>query len=268
MVQQRKESVMYTGLYSAVSGSMVQEKHLAALTNNLANATTVGFKGDTSVFYSVLQPIMAGPVQLSDTTEPSIQPINPLQLQHAEHHPHVTFQTDFSQGALRETGNRLDFALEGRGLFVVASPQGERYTRQGTFSLNAEGVLVTQNGLPVQGEQGPIHVSGNQFEVDATGRVLAAGRVVDRLKIVAVPPAGALEKVGDTLFRLVNPDTPMQEAAGVAVRQGNVELSNSQLVRLLGAVIQTSRAYEAYQRTVQIFDQTADRAVNDIASTR
>jgi flagellar basal-body rod protein FlgF len=267
-VEQRKGSVMYTGLYSAVSGSMVQEKHLAALTNNLANATTVGFKGDTSVFYSVLQPIMAGPVQLSDTTEPSIQPINPLQLQHAEHHPHVTFQTDFSQGALRETGNRLDFALEGRGLFVVASPQGERYTRQGTFSLNAEGVLVTQNGLPVQGEQGPIHVSGNQFEVDATGRVLAAGSVVDRLKIVAVPPAGALEKVGDTLFRLVNPDTPMQEATGVAVRQGSVELSNSQLVRLLGAVIQTSRAYEAYQRTVQIFDQTADRAVNDIASTR
>lgn len=211
---------------------------------------------------------MVGPVQLSDTTGPFIQPLDPLQLQYAEYHPHVTLQTDFSQGALRETGNRLDFALEGRGLFVVESPAGERYTRQGTFSLNAEGVLVTQNGLPVQGEQGPINVSGKQFEVDATGRVLVDGRVVDRLKIVEVPPAGALEKAGDTLFRLVKPNTPMQGATGVVVRQGSVELSNSQLVRLLGAVMQTSRAYEAYQRIVQIFDQTAGRAVNDIASTR
>jgi flagellar basal-body rod protein FlgG len=259
---------MYTGLYSAVSGGMAQEKQLAALTNNLANATTVGFKGDKSVFYGVLQPLVVGPVQLSDATAPLVWSVDPLRLQYAEYHPHVTLQPDFSQGTLRETGNRLDFALEGKGLFVVASPEGERYTRQGTFSLNTEGVLVTQNGLSVQGEQGPIHVSANGFEVDATGRVLVDGRVVDRLKIVEVPPAGALEKVGDTLFRLVNPNTPMQGATGVAVRQGSVELSNSQLVRLLGGVIQTSRAYEAYQRTVQIFDQAAGRAVNDIASTR
>jgi flagellar basal-body rod protein FlgF len=143
---------------------------------------------------------MVGPVQLSDTTGPFIQPLDPLQLQYAEHHPHVTLQMDFSQGALRETGNRLDFALEGRGLFVVESPAGERYTRQGTFSLNAEGVLVTQNGLPVQGEQGPINVSGKQFEVDATGRVLVDGRVVDRLKIVEVPPVGAFEKAGIRYF--------------------------------------------------------------------
>jgi flagellar basal-body rod protein FlgG len=268
MAQQIKGVVMYTGLYSAVSGSMAQEKQLAALTNNLANATTVGFKGDKSVFSGVLQPLVVGPVQLADTTAPPVWSMDPLRLQYAEYHPQVTLQTDFSQGTLRETGNRLDLALEGKGLFTVASPEGERYTRQGTFSLNAEGVLVTQNGLPVLGEQGPIHVSGNSFEVDATGRVLVDGRAVDRLKIVEVPAAGRLEKVGETLFRLVNPHTPLQEATGVAVRQGSVELSNSQLVRLLGAVIQTSRAYEAYQRTVQIFDQTADRAVNDIASTR
>ena len=181
---------MYTGLYSAVSGGMAQEKQLAALTNNLANATTVGFKGDKSVFYGVLQPLVVGPVQLSDATAPLVWSVDPLRLQYAEYHPHVTLQTDFSQGTLRETGNRLDFALEGRGLFVVESPAGERYTRQGTFSLNAEGVLVTQNGLPVQGEQGPIHVSGNQFEVDATGRLMLRAIVED---------AGFIDDIGQIL---------------------------------------------------------------------
>ena len=194
--------------------------------------------------------------------------VDPLRLQYAEHHPQVTTYTDFSQGALRETGNPFDLALEGRGLFVVDSAAGERYTRQGTLSLNTEGMLVTQNGLLVQGEQGAINVHGKRFEVDAAGRVLVEGRVVDKLKIVDIPPAGALEKVGDTLFRLVDPHTPVQDAANVVVRQGAVELSNSQLVRLMGSVIQTSRAYEAYQRTIQIFDETAGRAVNDIANTR
>ena len=259
---------MYTGLYTAVSGGIAHEKRLAALTNNLANATTVGFKADHTIFHGVLQPLVIGPVQLSDTVGPVVSSIDPLRLQHAEYQPQLTTHTDFSQGSLRQTGNPLDLALEGRGLFVVDSPGGDLYTRQGSFSLNADGMLVTENGLLVQGEQGPITVRGGRFEVDASGRVVVDERVVDRLKIVDVPPAGTLEKVGDTLFRLVNPNTPLQEAAGVVVQQGSVELSNSQLVRLLGAVIHTSRAYEAYQRTIQMFDETAGRAVNDIARTR
>jgi flagellar basal-body rod protein FlgG len=259
---------MYTGLYTAVSGGMANEKRLAVLTNNLANATTAGFKADHSLFHGILQPMVMGPVPLSETSAAVLTTVDPLRWQYAEQHPQVTTYTDFSQGTLRETGNPFDLALEGKGLFVVGSAAGERYTRQGTLALNTEGLLVTQNGLLVQGEQGAINVHGQRFEVDAAGRVLVQGRVVDKLKIVDVPPAGALEKVGETLFRLVDPRTPLQDATHVVVRQGAVELSNSQLVRLLGSVIQTSRAYEAYQRTMQIFDETAGRAVNDIASTR
>jgi flagellar basal-body rod protein FlgG len=259
---------MYSGLYTAVAGGMANEQHLAALTNNLANATTVGFKADNSIFHGILQPMVVGPVQTSDPAPAAVTAVDPLRLQHAEHRPQMSTYTDFSQGTLRETGNPFDLALEGKGLFVVDSPDGERYTRQGTFSLNAAGLLVTQNGLPVQGQQGPINLHGQRFAVDAAGRVMVAGRVVDRLKIVDVPPAGALEKAGDTLFRLTNPDTPLPEATQVVVRQGAVEQSNSQLVRLMGSVIQTARAYEAYQRVIQIFDETAGRAVNDIAATR
>jgi flagellar basal-body rod protein FlgG len=259
---------MYTGLYTAVAGGIAHEQRLAVLTNNLANATTTGFKADKDAFHSLLQPLIIGPVQFSDTSVPVVSSVNPLRLQHAEYQPQITIATDFSPGALRETGNPLDLALEGKGLFVVDSPEGERYTRQGSFSLNADSMLVTANGLLVQGEQGPISVSGSRFEVDATGRVVVDGRVVDRLKIVEIPPAGTLEKAGDTLFRLTNPNTSLREATGIVVRQGAIELSNSPLVRLLGALIQTSRAYEAYQRTMQLFDETAGRAVNDIANTR
>jgi flagellar basal-body rod protein FlgG len=247
---------------------MAHEQRLAVLTNNLANATTVGFKADKAVFHVSTQPMIIGPVQLPGAPAPVVTSVDPLMTRHTLQQPQSTVATEFTQGALRDTANPLDLALEGKGFFVVETPQGTVYTRQGSFSLNAEGMLVTQNGFPVQGEQGPIRIRGSRVNVDQTGQVLVDGRVVERLKLVDLPQPSALEKMGDTLFRVVDPNAPVQEAPEAVVHQGAVELSNSQLVRLLGEVIQTSRAYEAYQRVIQAFDETASRAANDIASTR
>lgn len=251
---------MYTGLYAAVAGSIAQEKRLTVLTNNLVNAATAGFKTDTPTFQVAPLPASAHPVVAS---------LDPLQGRHSVQPQLFTVQTDFSQGPTRQTGNPLDLALEGAGFFVVEGPQGEAYyTRQGTFSLNAEGVLVTANGLPVQGESGSLRVRGGRLEVDATGRVLVDGRLLDRLKLVDFPQPYPLAKVGEALFRAVVSDPPEQEVSGVVVQQGAIELSNVQPMRLLVEVLQTSRAYEAYQKVIQAFDATASRAVNDMANPR
>ena len=259
---------MYSGLYTAVSGSLAQEKRLTLLTNNLANATTVGFKFDEAIFHAVNVPTMVGPLPTVDGTNFVVAPIDPLMARYTPQHPDVNVQTDFSQGPLRETGNPLDVALEGEGFFVVEMPNGEAaYTRQGSFTINGNGFLVTQSGLRVQGQQGPIAVSGGQISIDASGQITVDGALRDRLKLVQFAAPMPLEKMGDALFRNQTPDVTPSDAADLNVHQGTVEGSNSPLIRLLGAIIQTSRAYEAYQRTIQIFDTTAGRAVNDIAGT-
>lgn len=259
---------MYTGFYTAVAGGVAQEKRLNILTNNLANVTSIGFKTDAAVFYVAPQPVLVGPVTMAETERPVMGAVDPLAALQSAPHPQVAIHTDFTQGALRETGNPFDLALEGNGFFVIDQAGTPLYTRQGSFTLNAERRVVTQNGLAVQGENGAITVQGRQVTVDRSGRVFADGTLVDRLKLVDIPQSSRLEKVGDTLFRSVGPDTEMPDATEVVVQQGSLELSNSEVVRLLGAVIQTSRAYEAYQRVIQSFDETAGRAVNDIARTR
>jgi flagellar basal-body rod protein FlgG len=259
---------MYTGLYTAAAGSVAQEKRLAILTNNLANVNTAGFKFDQALFSGVPVANVVGEVVVSEGAAPVVSSVDPLMNIHTPQHPEVTTRTDFSQGTLRETGNPLDVALEGRGFFVIEDANGGLfYTRQGTFTINSDGLLVTPNGLLVQGESGPLRVDGGRLDIDASGRVRIDGVFRDQLKVVDFAQPYLLEKMGDAQFRVMRPEVTPEPAADVAVRQGAIELSNSPMVRLMGAIIETARAYEAYQRVIQIFDDTAGRAVNDIART-
>jgi flagellar basal-body rod protein FlgG len=254
---------MYTGLYAAVSGSLAHEKRLAILTNNLANANTAGFKADRPIFQVDPLPVVVGPVTAPDGTTVAAT-LDRFQGRDSAQTQLSAVHTDFTPGDLRDTGNPLDLALEGRGFFAVQTPDGVAYTRQGTFTLNADGVLVTSGGLPVLGDNGPLRLRGGKIEIDPSGRVSADGTLVDRLKVVDFPRPYALEKQGDVLFRSVVPNPPTIPATGV-VRQGAIETANVQPVRLLVSVMETSRAYEAYQKVIQAFNDTAGRAVNDIA---
>ena len=151
---------MYTGLYAAVSGSLAQEKRLAIVTNNLANANTVGFKADRPVFQVEPLPVVVGPLPAADGPGAVVTALDRLQGRDSPQTQLRVVHTDFTPGDLRDTGNALDLALEGRGFFTVQTPDGVAYTRQGTFSLNAEGILVTSGGLPVLGENGPLRLRG------------------------------------------------------------------------------------------------------------
>jgi len=255
---------MYTGLYAAVSGSLAHEKRLAILTNNLANANTVGFKADRPVFQVEPLPDVVGPLAASEVSPLVMTSLNRLQGRDSAQTRLSAMHTNFTQGDLRTTGNPLDVALEGGGFFAVQTADGVAYTRQGTFSLNPEGVVVTAQGLPVLGDKGPLRLPQGKIEIDATGQVRAGGTVVDRLRVVDLPQPYTLEKQGDSLFRSVVP-APPETTAKAVVRQGVIETANVEPVRLLVSVIETSRAYEAYQKVIQAFNDTAGRAVNDIA---
>jgi len=258
---------MYTGLYAAVSGSLAQEKRLAILNNNLANATTVGFKADKALFHLAEIPIIVGEVTPPESPVAVVMSVDPLLGRHSPQQQLIITQTDFSQGPVRETGNPLDVALEGRGFFVVETPDGPAYTRQGAFSINANGVLVTPEGLLVQGENGPLDVRGSRVDINTDGELRVDGVTRGRLRLVDFPEPYALQKMGDALFRAATPDLQEQAPNGLVVHQRAVEMSNSQAVHLLMETILASRAYEAYQKVIQAFDETAGRAVNDLART-
>jgi len=168
---------MYTGLYAAVSGSLAHEMRLAILTNNLANANTAGFKADRPVFQVEPLPDVVGPLAASEAAPAVMTSLNRFHGRDSAQTQLSAVHTDFTQGALRTTGNPLDVALEGRGFFAVQTADGVAYTRQGTFSLNAEGVIVTAHGLPVLGDNGPLRLPPGKIEIDATGRVRVGSTV-------------------------------------------------------------------------------------------
>jgi flagellar basal-body rod protein FlgG len=231
-----------------------QTERLAVLANNLANVAAAGFKADHPEFFQLLtSPRAAGSVSPTGSAAP---------LQQA--HGAVQTRTVFTPGAIRETGNTLDLALDGPGFFVVGAPEGQRLTRAGTFTRSPAGQLVTLDGLPVLGTGGqPLTLPDRgQISVDERGQVSVDGGQVGALNIVE-PAVERLQKEAGTRF-VAPPDVPLSPATATSVRQGAIELSNVNPIVTLVEMIDALRVYEAAQRTARGVDDTLRRAVNEV----
>lgn len=278
---------MLRGIYTGASGMTAQMHRMDALSNNLANVDLTGYKRDTTihkafpellirrinddgVFKFPFGSIETGPVvgRLGTGVETN------------------EVFTSFEQGALKETGNPFDLALEGRGFFALATPDGERYTRNGGFVLGKEGLLETKEGLPVLGENGLIRIKENNFVIDSQGRVYEnlsySGdperlvsleenewenmQLVDTLRIVDFRRERYLEKHGTSMWRST---TESGEPIGVAgddgprVHQGFLESSNVNPVTEMVQLIEVNRAYEANQKAIQSQDTLVGRLFNE-----
>ena len=161
---------------------------------------------------------------------------------------------------LKTTGNPLDLAILGPGLFVVDTPQGERYTRAGNFVRDAEGFLATHDGFRVRGTNGPVRVPDDGLRVDANGRV-AGG---ESLRIVGGERLAGLVKVGGTLFAPLDGASPPEDVPEAKLVQGQLEGSNVNVVLSMVEILATMRTYEAYQKTIQALDQSVGQAANDL----
>jgi flagellar basal-body rod protein FlgG len=185
----------------------------------------------------------------------------------------VNTHTDLSSGPLKQTGNRFDLAINGNGFFCVQTPQGIQYTRRGDFSVNDRGILVTQEGWSVLGENGEIEIEsqadisdtdGHQFIVDQEGNVSVDGKIVDTLRIVDFDDARGLEKVGDTFFKSSAANVGESEATDFNISQGVVELSNVDAVRMMTELIEVLRGYESYQKVIRSIDDVNSRVINEV----
>ena len=216
---------MDPGLYIAAQGMLAEQVRQAQLANNLANASTPGYKPDHGVqrdFASLL---------LDNTV--TGQPIGTLQAG-------VTVDrtvTDLTPAGLHDTGRPLDFGIAGDGFFAVRTAQGTRYTRDGQFTANAQGQLVDTQGDPV------LSAGGQPIAIGPGGTVPATA-----LGVFAVPGAA---KQGNNLFT----GTAAGQATGVA-RAGALEQSGVDSVQTMTDMIASMRAYQAGQSAIQSIDQT------------
>jgi len=178
----------------------------------------------------------------------------------------VGFISDFSEGKLLETGNPFDFAISGRGFFVVRSDNQTFYTRQGNFRREADGRLVTFDGLELQAQGGgAIVLRSDAFEVAADGMVLEDGQPVAKLALVDVADRSLLRDAEGGLFTAPAAD-PVQSGA-VRVRQGVLEASNVSTGDEMVAMMEALRRAEAGQRLVNVYDDLMGRALSSFGQT-
>jgi flagellar basal-body rod protein FlgF len=259
---------MHEGIYIAASGAFKQERKMDVIANNLANQGNSGFKRDGLSFREMIPPFtstasLTAGLNPQQAAYPSAFPVSYVALDNV--------YTDTSNGTLRSTGNTLDVGLDGDGFFVVETPNGQRYTRNGNFKLDAGGNLSTQEGYDVLGRNGkPIKIglNGGQIAFDASGGISVGNGLqndpVGNLKLVAFDDPTKLQKQGDGLFKIADPSVKEQKPTTLTVQQGVLEASNVNSIEEMTEMIVTLRAFEAYQKIIQSIDQADDQAVNSI----
>jgi flagellar basal-body rod protein FlgG len=249
---------MNGALYAVVSGGLAAVERLEITTNNLANTSTAGFKAQYLLVRSVDPNETGGGA--GDTTG-----------QLSSTSPTIAYETvtDFSQGSMRESGNPLDVAIAGPGFFVVTTPDGERYTRQGQFHLDPTGTVVNASGYPVQGDEGAeIQLPPGRIEIDTNGTIGVDGVRTAALRLVTFADSAALAPEGATLFAANAEATPVDvDPTDTQVIQGSIELANVDVIRGLVELIDVSRGYEAYMRAIQEVDGTLQTAIQEVAGT-
>lgn len=233
--------------YVALSRQTTLRRQLDVVANNIANADTTGFKLESLL----LRTERARPAGTVGAPNP------------------VSFVLDsgvgrdFSQGALRRTDAPLDMALEGDGFFVVRTAQGDRYTRDGGFTLDAENRLVTSEGDAVLDDGGAeitLNAANGAATVAADGSISQGATRVGRLGVVRFASMTGLSKIGDNLYAAPAGAEPVQ-AADTRVRQGMLEGSNVEPVVQITQMIEIQRAYERVSRIVDSTQDLSRRAV-------
>lgn len=261
---------MEKAIYTPLAGALAQERVLEMIANNMANVNTVAFKGDR-VTFTLQEP---EPEKRYDSPLPpanykvGMENLLYLRGNNVFNVGVADLSRDNAQGPAVQTQNPTDLMIEGDGLFKVQTPDGERFTRAGNFTLNRDGVLSTQEGFPVMGEKGDIVVRGQSFQVNDVGEVWQDNKMVDRIQLFRFDDDKALERAGSNLFQYGGKPEGVKLVAMPAVRQGFVEGSNVNAIKNLTDMIIAHRSYEAYQKAVQNFDKMMEKSSNTIGDVR
>ncbi|MBI5416528.1 flagellar basal-body rod protein FlgF [Candidatus Poribacteria bacterium] len=234
---------MMEGLNRLIEGMEREGRKFEIITNNLANTSTAGFKKDLVEFTKMLD---IGPKEISKTPGDD----------------NMVVLTDHTQGSINETNNNLDFAIEGTGLFVIDTPQGIRYSRDGNFCLNNENKLVTYDGYPVLDENNkPIIINKSKINVSSEGDIFVDDKKTTKFKLVTFENMSKLVKLGQNLFTC---EGTKELKANVVLHQGAIESSNVNVMLEMSSMITIMRKYESYQKMIQFVNESIQSANREV----
>lgn len=242
---------MDSGYYAAFAGLVARTQALDTAASNLANAQTTGYRAEREFFRSVLLDPLDGDSQLGGT-------VNNYGVLGGDH-------LDMGQGILTATGNPLDLAIEGQGFFAVETPNGVRYTRDGSFHRTRDGRLVTAAGEAVLSSQRqPIPVPPGQVSVGADGALSADGGTVANVGVFTFPAGTQLMPEGKNRYVPSGKAQPVI-STNATVHQGALEAANQDVIQGSLDLIMMQRQAETMQRALTIFHTEFNRtAAEDI----
>ncbi|WDR04253.1 flagellar basal-body rod protein FlgF [Devosia algicola] len=235
----------------SLSRQMALQRQMDVVANNMANVNTTGFKAEKLLFEQYVMPVAR------DRDFPGQdQPLSYVQDWATLH--------DLRGGAITQTGNPLDAALNGDGFFAVQTAAGERWTKSGSFQIDNSGTLVDLSGNPVLGEGGPIQFSPDEGDISigANGAISTSAGIKGKLKIVEFANAQALTREGSNLYAGGTP----QPNAKTTVTQGAIERSNVTGVSEMADMIRVTRSYESIAQIMQRQDEMRQSAIQRLGA--
>ncbi len=264
---------MIKGMYTAASGMMLQMSKQDVVANNIANVNSGGYKKDNVICQSFPSMLIS---RLGDTRENALGQVEIM--------PPVVIGplgtgavvkdivTDHSAGNMKLTNNPTDLAISEEGYFVLQTPQGERFTRDGSFKINQQGVLVTNQGATVMStDNQAINMNTEDgtapetFTVDKNGSILVNNQEVAKLKIVNFADKRNLQKEGAWMTAKAGQYITVEKPN---VLQGYQEVSNVNAVKEMVNLISVVRAYESCQKVVQAEDELTAAAIDQVGSVQ
>lgn len=257
---------MIRGIYTAASGMLADQRRLDVVANNLANASTTGFKRETTISRSFSDFLIERTHDDDPTTKALPQQVGRLGIGTYV----VNTATRLTTGSMQPTGNPLDVAIVGDGFFAVNTPQGVRYTRQGSFRQNGDGTLATPEGYEVLVDGSPVQAAEGSLSITADGDVMAGDQNLGRLTVVTSLELGAIRKEGNGLWAPAGAGdsttlvTPAETSGQHTIRAGYLESSNVESVTEMVEMMTVMRSFEASQKALQAQDETLQKAVTEV----
>jgi flagellar basal-body rod protein FlgG len=267
---------MLRGLYAAAFGMMNSQTKQDVTANNIANAETAGYKQD-KVVSKTFPEVMIQNKSGGDSEHPKVQELGTMPFGVETE----GIYTDFNAGNIEETGNKLDFALQGTGFFTIRYFDGIseniRYTRDGNFKLDGQGNLVTSDGGYVLGydvstrRTGPMKLGTGDITVGEDGGIYANSQKKYNFMISDFNDYNGIEKLGNNMYD-IKADNGAQavtlKSGEYSIDQGKLEQSNVDMTDEMVSMMTNLRNYQMNQRVLQSLDQTLEKAVNEVGSLK
>ena len=249
---------MLDGMKMASQGMLAMTAKQDVIANNLANVNTAGFQSSTAMTKSFDAQLMS---QMESQGYESVGGIN-------DGVPVIGVKTasKFEHGAMKATGNNSDLAIGGNGFFTIQGKNGDTYySRNGNFSVDQQGFLVTGQGDKVMGFNGPIRIPPDkEFAIDERGVVAVDGKQMGRIRVTEFQDINDLYTVGNSAYKPKNANTVGQVSSNPDIKQGFLEASSVNIIREMVGMMEVQKAYEANQKVMHSEDDMLKKAINEV----